>query len=102
MILNAEGREFIRWPYTADEDMTGVAVEVFINGAWHPAFAVSSAVAGAAWTGEITLLCAGPDADVPTPGATVVLDLGANPALIRFPDTPELVVRNAGTITVTA
>lgn len=92
MILNRAGREYAHWPYTADADMTAAAVDIRINGVWYPRAAITST--------DITLVVAGPDATA-NPVGTVVLLAGANRTLVRFPDNPEIVVRDGGTIYVT-
>lgn len=90
MILNRAGRETAHFPYTADVDVTAENVEVNLNGTWWDAEVTPT---------EITLLVAGPDA-VGNPAGTAVLALGQNRALVRFPDSPEVVIRGGGVIFV--
>lgn len=88
MNLAAAGREYINWPYTSDSEIT--SADVWLNNAWWPATITSS---------DVTLLIAGPRA-ASNPGGTVVLPMGTHAVQVRFNDTPELVVRDAGTIVV--
>ena len=91
MILNRAGREYAYLPYTADEDVTGLDVEVFANGAWYGADDVTAT--------DVIVLVAGPDAADNPPG-TIVLVPGANRLLVRFPDNPEVIVRDGGVVNV--
>jgi hypothetical protein len=88
--LYRAGREYIKWPYTADGPLS--SAEVNVGGTWYPATITET---------QVQILAAGPDA-TGNPDGTVVLALGPNPCRIRFDDEPEIVVRNAGTIVVPA
>jgi len=102
MIISRSGREYAHFSYTADTDPTGLVATVGLGGVWYAAtFTVlaPSPPLQPYWTGVVTLLVAGPDATA-NPTGTAVLVLGANRAAIRFPDVPEIVVREAGVIVV--
>lgn len=89
MRLDREAVEYVTWPATVDAPVAG-PVTVWLAGAWQPA----------TWDGStVKVLCAGPDVASPPAGA-VVLPLGRNTARVQFADTPEVVVRDGGTITV--
>jgi len=90
VILNRAGREFAHWAYVADVTIT--SVEVYLAGAWRTATVTAT---------DISVLVSGPDTTGFVPDGTVTLPLGVTRALVRFPDNPELPVRDGGTITVT-
>lgn len=89
MRLDREAIEYVTWPVTVDVPVAG-PVTVWLAGAWRAATFDGS---------TDRVLCAGPDAPTPPAGA-VVLALGRNTARVRFADTPEVVVRGGGSITV--
>ena len=91
MILSRAGREYAHLPYTADADMTGLDVEVGVNGAWYDADDVTLT--------EVIVLVAGPDA-AGNPDGTIVLRAGVNRLQVRFPDNPEIIIRDGGVINV--
>ncbi len=91
MNLDAAGREFVRWPYVADSIITSADVMFDDSDVWYPMAITSTTILGA--------LVAGPEA-TSNPGGTIVLGLGTHSAQIRFNDTPEIVIRPAGAISV--
>lgn len=91
MNLPPAGREYATWTITASE--IGVALEVTFD-------------AGVTWTAMDTVdtttfrcLVAGPTA-TSNPAGTVILAAGRHFAQIRATDSPEVIIRDAGTIDV--
>lgn len=103
MLIAAAARVFAKWDYTADFDPTGALWQIRIDGAWYPPESftvVAPTLTQPLWTGTLRLLVAGPDA-TGNPIGTVVLGLGGNPTTVMVPDSPETLVEDGGTITVT-
>jgi hypothetical protein len=92
MRLPSAGREYATWTVTSSEE--GIALEAtFDDGTtWHPLETIDATTFRA--------LIAGPDATTNPPG-TIVLTLGRHFGQIRATDTPEIIIRDAGTIDVT-
>lgn len=90
MRLDSRGREYWRATFTSDTAIT--TADVQLGGEWHP---------GTVEGDEVVVLVAGPAA-TGNPAGTVVLPLGRSVVRVRFADTSEAVVREAGVITVTA
>lgn len=91
MDIDRRGREWARWPVTqapADEPL-----EVSFDGGqtWDPLERTGDTV---------RVLVAGPEVDGEQPAGTVVLGLGRNVATVRVTASPEILVREAGVITV--
>ena len=95
MQLPAAGVEYAKW-HTDTTD----PLEVYLDGQWRSLTAgtetdgVWSAGAGTVHA----ILVAGPD--VASPGAALVLTAGVHPTRIRYTDTPEVLIRSTGPITV--
>ena len=98
--LRRGGVEYLHWrvtglPAAVETDAVEASVD---NGAtWHPATV-------AAWAfGAVTLsLLVAHPAVVPTPPGAVVLRTGPVEVLVRLTDSPEVIIRPGGTITVEA
>lgn len=89
MELDRRGREYATWPTDAPTDLP---LEVTFDGvAWFATERPEDT--------ELRVLVAGPDA-TSNPDGTVVLSLGENRATFRGVDSPEVVVRRAGSIFV--
>lgn len=89
MNLARDGQEFARWTITTKDGLTAFEVEFDGTNTWHPATYND---------GTARLLVCGPGR-TPTDGA-VPLTSGTHSIRIRCIDTPEVVVRSAGHITV--
>lgn len=90
MRLASSGREYAKWTIVAPA----------------PATLSASFDSGVTWltmerptVSEARILVAGPEAES-NPAGTAVLKSGRNSVLIRVADSPELSVRDAGSITV--
>ncbi len=91
MDLDAAGREYVKWPYVADSAIASADVMFDDSDVWHALVVTSTTI--------LTALVAGPEA-TSNPGGTIVLGFGTHSAQIRFNDSPEVVIRPAGVISV--
>lgn len=90
MDIDRRGREWARWPLV--QAPTGDLEVTFDDGTtWHPLERTGDSV---------RVLVAGPGVDGEQPAGTVVLALGRNVATVRVSASPEILVREAGLITV--
>ena len=94
MDLPAAGREYAKFPLPAGV-ATGSDLSVSFNRGttWHRLMIPDTHTA--------MVLVAGPSA-TDNPDGTVVLELGANRALVRLKAAPEDIIRSAGSIYVTS
>lgn len=100
MDLYATSVEYAKWIITADVDLDGPVQVAFTahskapgeDATWHPA----------AWVGDpaptrtCRLLVAG--ADAAAPADAISLPAGLHGTWVRLQDTPEVVIRRAGTV----
>ena len=91
MTITARGREYASWTVTGISDVTGLEAQ-FDLGTWGPMERPT--------IGTCRVLVAGPLALV-NPPDTIVLSVARHTVAIRATDTPEIVIRDAGSITVT-
>lgn len=102
MKIDRRGREYVKWVIVGgDEDMTYDVT--FDNITWYPTDVVGVSTItdddlGVVVTGlKVQALVQGPDA--PSWDA-IVLSVGHNRAKLRVTDSPEIVIQDAGTVTV--
>lgn len=93
MKLHRSERKYVYWPFKADEALA--TAEVYLEGSWREGTIVGVYPAEQ----SVRLLVAGPDA-TSNPTGTVVLSSGTHSPLVRFVDSPEILVSGGGTISV--
>lgn len=93
MLLSRHGRLEVRWPVTADVDLDTLGTpRVHLAGAWQEATLDGT---------DVVLIVAGPDAPDPDLAPDgVTLPVGVHTPLVRFDDTPEVLVTPTGVIIV--
>ena len=94
MTLDAAGIEYAHWPVTSDVTLNNPP-QARVAGVLHP---TEWAAAATGNTRVCRLLVQGPTAT----GGGVVLAAGRNALALVITDTPEVVIRDAGSIYVTA
>jgi len=90
--LPHDGREYFHWPVDG-LPADGVALEVFLAGAWHPLTIASDRK-------SVSILLQGPDVDVSDPSA-VTIPTDQSRIRIRAVDNPEVIVRGGGDLRLT-
>lgn len=103
LTMRADTTEYVSASVTADHDLTGATISVAVpvtNVApttWYPAdvLGVVESIAGVRWVATYRLLV-GPS------GGAVQLSAGSYDWTVKVADTPEVPVRKAGVLTVTA
>ena len=91
MQIKPTGREYATWTITTSDPVTDLEVTFDDGTTWAAMTAVD--------TTTFRVLVAGPDATT-NPAGTVILALGRHFAQIRAVDSPEVIIRDAGTIDV--
>lgn len=91
MDIDRTGREWARWPIVAAPPDRQLEVSFDGGATWTPMERVDATT--------VRVLVAGPAAD-DNPDGTAVLVLGRNVATVRVTAAPEILVREAGIITV--
>lgn len=94
LTLRPTGVEYVHWTVTGLPDPPAVAVDASIDGgtSWHEAIVNGT---------DVSLLVAGPTAVTPDPAAVVVTaGTGSRELLLRVTDTPEVIIRAAGYLTI--